>query len=169
MEIPKTDADWERRNQNLWAAIDDHEESEFIALIDALAAELPNGSPIGLFERAAARDSTGHPDLAVPLYQGAISAGISGERRRRAIIQMSSSLRNLGQPQKAVSLLTAERDSGSDALDGAVCAFLALALADIGRDREALAIALGALSFYLPRYNRSLARYAHELAETPAP
>jgi hypothetical protein len=38
-------------------------------------------------------------------------------------------------------------------------------LADLGREREALAHSLGALSAYLPRYNRSLARYAKRLAD----
>jgi len=42
-------------------------------------------------------------------------------------------------------------------------ATLALALVDLGREREAVALALTALSHYLPRYNRSLARYAQQL------
>jgi Tetratrico peptide repeat len=35
---------------------------------------------------------------------------------------------------------------------------------DLGREREAVAVALTARSTYLPRYNRSVARYAQELA-----
>ncbi|MGZ3527241.1 MAG: tetratricopeptide repeat protein [Vulcanimicrobiaceae bacterium] len=87
---------------------------------------------MSLFERAGARDSTGHPDLAAPLYKAALDAGLVGERRRRAIIQMASSLRNLGNPQ------------------------------------EAVAFAITALSEYLPRYNRSLARYAQHLTTEPS-
>ncbi len=157
-----TDAhdDWEKRISDLWAAIDDHGADEFIALIDSMVAELPSGSAIGLFERAAALDSTGHSDLAIPLYQAALDARLVGVRRRRAIIQMASSLRNIGKAQDAVALLTAELDGETDALTGAVRAFLALALADVGRAREAVGVALTALSEYLPRYNRSLARYA---------
>ena len=64
-------------------------------------------------------------------------------------------------------MLTAEVDAGSDELDGAVRVFLALALADLGREREALVHALAALSQYLPRYQRSLARYADELLPSP--
>ena len=160
-------ADWEKRSSALWAAIDEHDENEFIALVDRLAAELPAGSAIGFFERACARDSTGHSDLAVPLYDAALNAGLAGERRRRTIIQMASSLRNLGKPEEAVAMLTAELDAGTDALSGAVQAFLALALADTGREREAVAVALTALSEYLPRYNRSLARYAQALTTKP--
>ena len=48
--------------------------------------------------------------------------------------------------------------------DDAVRAFLALALTSVGREREAVSIALTALAAHLPRYNRSLANYARELA-----
>jgi hypothetical protein len=76
---------------------------------------------------------------------------------------MASSLRNLGDAEESVALLTAERERGSDHLDDAVCGFLALALADAGREREALSIALDALAPHLPRYQRSLGNYAREL------
>jgi hypothetical protein len=78
---------------------------------------------------------------------------------------MSSSLRNLGQSDESVKLLTAERDAGSDELDDAVRGFLALALVDVGREREAAAIAIEALAPHLPRYQRSMGNYARELLE----
>jgi tetratricopeptide (TPR) repeat protein len=158
------DADWEARNAALWITLDD-DDGSFVPAMQALVDELPNGDPVGLFELGAACDSTGHSDRAVPLYRAALAAGLSGIRRRRAVIQMSSSLRNLGESQAAVALLEAELHAGSDELDGAVKAFLALALADVGREREALAFSLEALSAYLPRYNRSLARYAKALVD----
>jgi tetratricopeptide (TPR) repeat protein len=163
--MTNTNNAWEQRVADLWAAIDDYEADDFVARIDSLAAELSAGSAIAFFERACAQDSTGHPDRAVPLYQAALERGLTGIRRRRAVIQMASSLRNLGDAEKAVALLTAELDESSDELDGAVKAFLALALVDVGREREAVAHSLTALSQYLPRYNRSLARYARELVE----
>ena len=157
---------WEDRNAELWKAIDDYAAEEFVARVEAMAAELEPGSAIALFERACAQDSTGHPDRAVPLYRAAIDTGLTGIRRRRATIQMASSLRNLGDPGEAVRLLTEELGRTSDELDGAVRAFLALALVDVGREREAVAESLTALSHYLPRYNRSLARYAAALSES---
>jgi tetratricopeptide (TPR) repeat protein len=157
------DADWERRRSDLWAAFDDHDPAEFVGLVESLAAELPPGSAIGLFERASAFDSTGQPDRAVSLYEAALEAGLEGELRRQATIQMASTLRNLGNAQQAVDLLTAELDASTDELDGAVRTFLALALVDVGREREAVAVALTALAEYLPRYNRSVARYAQQL------
>lgn len=160
--------EWERRLAELWAAIDQHDAAEFVGLIEELVAELPPGSAIGAFERASALDSTGSPDRAVPLYAAALEAGLEGERRRRAVIQMASSLRNLGDAQQAVRLLTAEAGAASDHLDGAVATFLALALVDVGREREAVAVALKALAACLPRYNRSAARYAQDLIDPPS-
>lgn len=158
-------ADWEKRVSELWTEMGRYDDDEFVGRVDGLVAELPAGSAIGLFERGAALDSTGHPDRAVPLYAAALDAGLVGERRRRAVIQMASSLRNLGNPQDALTLLTAEADATTDDLDGAVATFLALALVDLGREREAVAVALTALSKYLPRYNRSVARYAQQLTD----
>ena len=148
-----------------WAAIDSYEEVEFRALIDSLVADAPPA--VADFERASAWDSTGHPDEAVPLYRSALAAGLTGIRRRRATIQLASSLRNLGAPDEAVALLSAELSApveGSAAeLDDAVRAFLALALVDVGRPREAAALALKALAPHLPRYQRSLGAYARAL------
>jgi hypothetical protein len=158
--VPVNEADWHRRVSDAWASIDQRGEAEFLALIENLAAELPPDSGVGFFERAASLDSTGHPDLAVPLYRQALDRGLTGERRRRAVIQLASSLRNLGQPEESVALLTAELDAGSDHLDDAVRAFLALALVDTGREREGVSLALIALAPHLPRYQRSLANYA---------
>lgn len=143
--------------------MDQRSEAEFLALIDELAAQLPTESGVGLFERASAFDSTGHEDRAVPLYQEALDRGLTGERRRRAVIQLASSLRNLGRPEDSVALLSAELDAGSDHLDDAVRAFLSLALVDVGREREAVSVALAALAPHLPRYQRSLANYARLL------
>ena len=67
-----TDAAWEARVAQLWSALDEYEPEEFVARLDGLVAELPPESAIGLFERGAAQDSTGHPDLAVPLYRAAL-------------------------------------------------------------------------------------------------
>ena len=157
--------DWEQRVSDAWASIDQKSEAEFLALMEKLAAELPADSGVAAFERAAAFDSTGHSDLAVPLYERALERGLPGERRRRAVIQMSSSLRNLGRPHESVALLTAEMDKGSDHLDDAVRATLALALTDVGREREAVSLAIGALARHLPRYQRSMANYARLLVE----
>ncbi|GAA3236927.1 tetratricopeptide repeat protein [Streptomyces sp. XM83C] len=158
--------DWEERVAAAWASFDEYPEeraAEFRALIDTLVAELPDDSPLGPFEQACAWDSTGRPDKAVPLYREALARGLDGYRARRAKIQLSSSLRNLGQPEEGVKLLTPELDAPSDELDDAIRAALALCLSSLGRDREGLSLVLGALAPHLPRYQRSMANYARAL------
>jgi len=166
--------DWERRIAGAWASVDDYDdrEEEFRAHIDALAAELPEGDPRAMFERACAWDSTGHSDRAVPLYRSAIDHGLAGYRRRRAVIQMSSSLRNIGRLDEAIGWLAAERDIDPATLDeptrslaDAISAVTALCLVDAGREREAVSVAVAALAPHLPRYQRSMANYARLLVE----
>ncbi|WP_406009356.1 tetratricopeptide repeat protein [Streptomyces sp. NBC_00637] len=163
--------DWEDRVTAAWSGFDDYPQAraaEFRAVIDKLVAELPEGSPLGPFERACAWDSTGHSDQAAPLYREALARGLSeesGYKGRRAKIQLASSLRNIGQAQQGVDLLTPELDGPSDELDDAVRACLALCLSSLGRDREGLSLVLGALAPHLPRYQRSMANYARALRE----
>jgi len=169
--------EWEQRIAEVWASIDDYDdrEEEFRALVDSLASELPEGDPVAAFERAGAWDSTGHSARAVPLYRSALEHGLTGYRRRRAVIQLSSSLRNIGEVDTAIGLLRAERDLDPAALDeptrglaDAISAVLALCLVDAGRGREAVSVAVGALAPHLPRYQRSMANYARMLVEPDA-
>jgi hypothetical protein len=155
-----------RRAAEVFARIDEYEERDFIAEIDALAAALPAGDPEGMFHRACALDSWGHSAEAIPLYAAALDAGgLAGENRRRAVIQMASSMRNTGQAEAALELLTAERGNGPDHLDDALACVMALCLASLGRDREGLSLVLVALARHLPRYNRSMAAYGRALTE----
>jgi tetratricopeptide (TPR) repeat protein len=158
------EADWERRVEALWVTIDDHDETDFRTAMERLVAERPPGDPVGLFELASAFDSTGHPEPAAERYRAALDCGLGGYRRRRAVIQLASSLRNLGRVDESLALLEAERDTGFDELDDELAAFLALALTSAGREREAVAVALTALAPHLTRYTRSVTAYAADLA-----
>jgi hypothetical protein len=60
--------EWEQRLADLWASMDDLSAEAFLARMEQLVAELPADCPVAIFERASSLDSTGHPDLAVPLY-----------------------------------------------------------------------------------------------------
>lgn len=157
--------EWEERVARHWSLLNDLEPEAFRRRMATLVDELPEGDPRGLFERGCAHDSTGQPDQAIPLYRAALDAGLSGLDRRRANIQMASSLRILGRPAEAAKRLSAEAQWGEDELSTAVEAFHALVLSDLGHDREALSLALTALSKHLPRYNASLGRYALALVE----
>ncbi len=157
--------EWEERITRLWATMDDCDPDDFLSKMQALTAELSPDNAIGMFELGSANDSTGHEEEAASLYQRALSAGLTGLRRRRAVIQLASTLRNLGRPQDSVSLLRIEQKAASDELDDAVIAFMALALVDLKKEKEAVAIAVSALSRHLTRYNRSLENYAKELSK----
>jgi tetratricopeptide (TPR) repeat protein len=164
--ITDPSADASRRAAAIFAAIDDYEEATFITEIDVLAAELPPEDPDGLFHRASAQDSWGHPDLAIPLYRKALDhGGPTGENRRRAVIQLASSMRNTGHAEAALSLLLTERGNASDHLDDALACVTALCLASLDRDREGLSMVILALAGHLPRYNRSMAAYAEALLD----
>jgi tetratricopeptide (TPR) repeat protein len=162
------DAEWEGRLADLWSSGDDYDQAELVKRIEDLVAELPPDSAVAAFERAGAFDSTGRSELAVPLYRRALELGLEGERRRRAVIQLASSLRNVGEAEESVALLTEEREATSDHLDDAVSAFLALALVDTGQERQAVSLALSALAPHLPRYQSSLSNYARLIAEQPS-
>jgi len=115
-----------------------------------------------LFARACDLDAAGDERAAVPLYRDALAAGLSGDSRVQAVIQLASSLRVLGDASGAIALLRAVPDD--DPLAAAARAFLALALFDDDKPAAALRTALEALTPTLPAYRRSLDAYAAELA-----
>nr|WP_255672608.1 tetratricopeptide repeat protein [Glycomyces amatae] len=128
-----------------------------------LAAECGPDDPVALFEVGGAHDSTGYTEAAVGYYERAVAAGLSGVRRRRVSIQMASSLRETGRPERALALIEEEKARGSDGYDDALAMCEALTLAKLGRDREGLSVALRALAPHLPRYQRSTVNYARAL------
>lgn len=154
---------WEARVAALWDRLDDMDEDAFVQAMQDLAAECDPEDPVALFEVGGAHDSTGRTEAAVGYYERAIKAGLSGVRRRRVSIQMASSLRETGHPERALELIYEERARGSDDYDSALAMCEALTLAKLGRDREGLSVALVALAPHLPRYQRSTVNYARGL------
>lgn len=156
--------DWRARVDAVWADADELSDDEVLTAIDALVAERPPGDPEGLFEAAGARDYAGREAEAEPRYREALDAGLPDPLRSRAIIQLASTLRNLGRAEEAADLLRAEfADAPDHPLADAAAAFQALALFDAGAPRAALATALRALAPHLPAYSRSIEFYADEL------
>ncbi|MEU6817080.1 tetratricopeptide repeat protein [Streptomyces sp. NPDC046860] len=162
----QTTPEWEQRCAALWDAFEDTDADEFRSRMAALTSKLPTGHPVAAFELASAHDATDLGRDAVRLYRRALDAGLPEDRRRQAVIQLASTLRALGRPEAAAELLLAERARTSDRLDDALTAFLALTLIDLGREREAAALALGALAPHLPAYRISVARYADAVTGT---
>ncbi|WP_238439345.1 tetratricopeptide repeat protein [Microbacterium sp. JZ31] len=161
--------DWQHRIDAVWqdAALTDEER---VDRIDALAARLGEDHPVALFERAGARDSAGLEAEAEPLYRRAIARGLDEDRRTQAIIQLASTIRNLGKTDEALALLRDEHDRADTAtLRDEVAAFYALALASAGERDRALSVALTALAPHLTRYTRSVTGYAAALATDEPP
>ncbi|GAA2150827.1 MULTISPECIES: tetratricopeptide repeat protein [Glycomyces] len=154
---------WEARLAALWERLDAMGREEFVQAMKDLAAECDPEDPVALFEVGGAHDSTGFTETAVGYYERAVAAGLSGVRRRRVSIQMASSLRETGHPERALEMIAEEKARGSDAYDGALAMCEALTLAKLGRDREGLSVALVALAPTLPRYQRSTVNYARGL------
>ena len=159
---------WETELAALWSQLDSLSAADFVSRMDRVAAGIPDPA-LALFERAGARDSVGQEAEAVTLYRAALAAGLSGVRRRRAVIQLASSLRNVGQVAEGLRLLQEEKERAesepSGELQDELAAFLALMLVDSGREREAVAALLTALAPHLQLYQRSVRNYARLLLE----
>jgi tetratricopeptide (TPR) repeat protein len=159
--------DWQQRVDRLWSSFDPEEAGPFVSAMTRLAAERPEEDPDALFELGGAHDATDSPHEAIRLYRRALAAGLPHPRARQATIQLASSLRVIGQPAEAVALLEEELSARGDELDDAARAFLALALNDLGRGDDALALLLRSLAPHLPQYGRSVRFYADALGRRP--
>ncbi|WEK60120.1 MAG: tetratricopeptide repeat protein [Candidatus Microbacterium colombiense] len=157
--------DWDDRIAAIWAD-ENLSDRERIERIDAEASERPEGDARALFERAGARDSAGIESEAEPLYRAALAAGLDEEHRPQAVIQLASTVRNLGRIDESIEMLRAEYERGGPFVDAAA-AFYALALVSRGDAVLGASIALTALAPHLPRYTRSVTGYASELTAPP--
>jgi catechol 2,3-dioxygenase-like lactoylglutathione lyase family enzyme len=154
--------DWDARVDAVWAA--DLEDAELTAAIEALVAERDPADAAALYEAASVRDSTGREAEAEPLYRQALAAGLDEHRQPQAVIQLASTIRNLGKADESVALLTELiAQHPDDEWTAPAGGFLALALVSAGQERRAASVALTALASRMTRYSRSLRAYAAEL------
>lgn len=146
----------------LWA---DEDADRRIETGAALFEAYPGDARIA-YEYGGTFDSAGHEARAVELYRAALEGGLREPFRHRAVIQLASSLRNVGEHDEAVALLdelAAERPESVG-----IAGFRALALHSAGRSGEALGsllavVAQGSTDEDVLRYRRSLTAYANEL------
>ena len=158
--------DWQTRVDAVWADAAALGDDGLVSAIDALAAERDPGDALALAERGGARDSAGLEEEAVRYYRAALAAGLDDTQRAQVVIQLASTVRNLGRPEESLELLSAEFAGQPDhPLADAATAFAALALASAGRPTEGLVAVLHALAPHLPRYQRAVNAYADELLE----
>ena len=119
------------------------------------------------YELGGEHDSAGREEQAIPHYERALALGLRESLVPGALLQLGSSLRNVGRNDEAVALF-------DDAVARfpnhvALRLFRAFALATAGRDREALVdvLELARTRIEAPeieRYRRSLENYTRELA-----
>lgn len=157
--------DWERRLEMVWADADDTRPDELRSAMSAVLAERADDDARVLFELASVEDFLGEEAAAIPLYRESLAAGLSAPFDSQAIIQLASSLRNVGDASGAISVL--KEISPTDPLARAAEAFRALALYDDDKPVRALRTALDALSHEVPMYGRALGSYTAGLRSRP--
>lgn len=155
---------WATRVAAVWTDAGSRPEPEVEAAIESLVAERPADDAVAVFELAGVRDYVGREAEAEPLYRRALELGLEEPQRGQAVIQLASTIRNLGRPDEALALLRDEFAARPEhPLADAATAFAALALADTGAEREALVAVLRTLAPRLPAYGRAVTAYADDL------
>ncbi|UYQ78319.1 tetratricopeptide repeat protein [Glutamicibacter sp. JL.03c] len=152
---------WEQRVETYWNTTAGKSAEQLREELGELLQGRDPADPRVLFEIASLHDFLGEEEQAVLPYQRALQAGLSGQKQEEALIQLASTLRNLGQPRRAMALL--EPIQPSSVLHADAQGFLALALLDAGRSAEALRTAITALAPHARLYGRALAAYAQDL------
>jgi 8-oxo-dGTP pyrophosphatase MutT (NUDIX family) len=158
-------ATWDERVAAFWRDAGDRPADDLRTELEALLADRGEDDPEALFERASLHDYLGEEEAAIPVYRSALDGGLRQPLRTRAVIQLASSLRNVGDPSGAIAVLRDVDDD--DELAPAALAFLSLALFDDGKPAAALRTTLTALAPFLPAYSRAVTAYADELAAPP--
>lgn len=141
-------------------------------LLLALSAEFPGDARVA-YQTAWAHDVLGLEAEAVPFYERAVALpGLPGEDRRGALLGLGSTYRVLGRYADAVRTLRQGLEEFPD--DGALGAFLAMALFNTGEHRESTALLLRLLAATsedpsVRAYRRALGFYAGDLDATVGP
>ncbi len=91
---------------------------------------MPSPGPLELAEE---HDAAGREDLAIPLYQAALAEPLPDERRVQVLLQLGSSLRNVGRVTEALAVLGEAAGLAPESV--APPAFRALVLVGIVRRR----------------------------------
>lgn len=145
---------------------DELEEARSI-LLD-LAADRPDDPTVN-YQCAWVHDRMGREREAIPLYERAISNGLSGEDLEGAVLSLGSSFRAVGEVERAAEVL----GNGASRFpqNRAMQVFLAMALYDLRKHKDATALLLRSIaetSFdtKIAFYKEAILFYADRLNET---
>ncbi|MBZ2198253.1 tetratricopeptide repeat protein [Occultella gossypii] len=157
---------WHESITELWANAKGRDPDEVLAEIEKLVAGHER-DPLAAFELAGAYDYAGQEARAEAPYRRALSGGLDPEHHQQAVIQLASTLRNLGRATEAADLLWAELDSTLvEPYAAAARAFLALTLLDLGEERRAAVVALEGLRDSLTTYAGPVGRYLDDVTSS---
>ena len=143
---------------------------EHVAAARAYVIDHPD-DVLAQIEAAYGNDRAGDERTAIVHYEAAHRLGVPAALRRRFFVGFGSTLRNVGRAEDAVTVLAQAVED--EPHYPAFAAFLALALADAGHPRAALATMLGAAldaarDGAFDGYERALGEYHRELLEQVA-
>jgi tetratricopeptide (TPR) repeat protein len=119
---------------------------------------------LAAFAKACAHDKEGREAEAIPHYREALELGLPVDERRRALVGLGASLRNVAEHAEAVRVLAGAVAEFPDY--HALRAFYALALLSAGEGREAVAQLLDVVvlaNVPVDRYERAITWYRDDL------
>jgi tetratricopeptide (TPR) repeat protein len=122
-----------------WASASRDDPAPTVRYFERLLDRYP-GDALALFHCARAYDYAGIPDKALPLYDQAFAAGLSGDELRRGLTSYGSTLRNLCRYEDAVDALAQAHHKFPD--DVLILCYLALGMHSAGRSAPAVALLL---------------------------
>lgn len=154
---------WEDAVADLWRNFDSLNQDEGIRAMRELAASCPVSDGRASFELASMFDAMDYEAEAAAEYRRALEHGLDDARHAQLAVQYGSTLRNLGQLDEAIAVLSAAPTH--DSTGTAPLIVLALALPSAGRKDEALRVAIEAQIEFLPQYHRSMREYAAALTD----
>ena len=97
--------DRQSRVRNVWAAAGSMAKLDVVAAIDAPVAQQTQDDAAAAFEAASERDYAGLEAAAEPLSRRAVWLGLDAPTSPRAVTQLASTLRNLGQIDESTRVL----------------------------------------------------------------
>ncbi|GAA4069612.1 hypothetical protein GCM10023065_23590 [Microbacterium laevaniformans] len=151
----------------IFAARDRDAMAPTIAALEEIHARHPDHARV-LYELAGAHDTAGDESTASALYPRALDAGLTGDIRRRCLLQYASTLRNLDRFDESLRVFADARDEFPEAVSLAV--FEALSLHAAGQVHAAFAELLDVVAAHAPeteldRYRASLRANADYLRD----